>query len=60
LVNDIDEIASMIEGTADRFLTDAVRLENAARALRERANWLIGMAENVRTLMASDSASSGE
>ena len=59
MVNDIDEIASMIEGIADRFLTDAVRLENAARKLRERAKHLFGMAENVRTLMASDSASSG-
>jgi hypothetical protein len=49
----------MIEGIADRFLTDAVRLENAARKLRERAKHLFGMAENVRTLMASDSASSG-
>jgi hypothetical protein len=58
MLNDIDEIASMIEGTADRFLADAARLENAARQLRERANRLIGMAENVRTLSASDSASS--
>jgi hypothetical protein len=57
LVNDVDEIASMIEGAADRFLTDAARLENAARELRERANRLFGMAENVRTLIASDSAS---
>jgi hypothetical protein len=60
LVNDIDEIASMIEGIADRSLTDAVRLENAARELRERANRLFGMAESVRTLTASDSASSDE
>jgi hypothetical protein len=58
LVNDIDEIASMIEGTADRFLTNAVRLENAAREFRERANRLFGMAENVRTLIAPSPASS--
>jgi hypothetical protein len=60
LVNDIDEIASMIEGIADRSLTDAARLENAARELRERANRLFGMAESVRTLTASGSASSDE
>lgn len=59
MLNDIDAIASMIEGTADRLLADAARLENAVRQLRERANRLIGMAENVRTLMASDSDSSG-